>query len=192
MPDLVLASSSPYRRQLLNRLAIPFQWATPNIDEASRDGETAEQLTLRLALEKAKALAGQFPNHLIIGSDQVVLLNGSPVSKPGEHSAAVNQLRQSSGKTVKFITSICLLNSRSGQHQLINEPFTVHFRELDDECIERYLQIEKPYDCAGSFKAEGLGISLFRAMQGDDPNSLIGLPLIRLCDMLRNEGLAIP
>ena len=192
MPRLALASSSPYRRMLLERLGIPFEYAAPDVDETPSSGETPEQLTLRLALEKARALAGRFTDHLIIGSDQVLLLDGQAVSKPGNHAAARDQLRRCSGRTVQFTTSLCLLNSRTGKHQLTSEPFQVSFRELDDESIERYLQREQPYDCAGSFKAEGMGISLFSALRGDDPNSLIGLPLIKLCEMLRQEGLQLP
>lgn len=192
MLDLVLASSSVYRRELLARLQLPFAHEAPHIDEAPQPDETAEALTLRLAREKASALAGRYPNHLIIGSDQVLILDGEPISKPGQHQAAVDQLQRSSGKTVRFITSLCLLNSATGHAQLAHELFDVEFKQLDDLSIERYLRKEKPYDCAGSFKAEGLGISLFKAMRGDDPTSLIGLPLIRLCEMLRNEGIAVP
>lgn len=192
MANLVLASSSPYRRALLERLGVPFEHAAPEVDETPRAGEIAEQLTLRLALDKARALAGRYADHLIIGSDQVLLLDGQAVSKPGTHAAATDQLRRCSGRTVQFTTSLCLLNSATGHYQLTSEPFKVSFRELDDDSIERYLQREQPYDCAGSFKMEGLGISLFRALQGDDPNSLIGLPLIRLCEMLRNEDVQLP
>ena len=192
MANLVLASSSPYRRTLLDRLGIPFEHAAPEVDETPRTGETAEQLTLRLALDKARALAGRYADHLIIGSDQVLLLDGQAVSKPGTHAAATDQLRRCSGRTVQFTTSLCLLNSATDHYQLASEPFMVSFRELDDDSIERYLQREQPYDCAGSFKMEGLGISLFRALRGDDPNSLIGLPLIRLCEMLRQEGVQLP
>ncbi|WP_285259683.1 Maf family protein [Halopseudomonas bauzanensis] len=192
MVNLVLASSSPYRRALLDRLGIPFEHAAPEVDETPRAGETAEQLTLRLALDKARALAGRYADHLIIGSDQVLLLDDQAVSKPGTHAAATDQLRRCSGRTVQFTTSLCLLNSATDHYQLTSEPFMVSFRELDDDSIERYLQREQPYDCAGSFKMEGLGISLFRALRGDDPNSLIGLPLIRLCEMLREEGVQLP
>ena len=192
MTVLVLASGSPYRRELLQRLQLPFEWAAPHINEEPDPFESAEQLTLRLGLEKAKALAVQFPQHLIIGSDQVLLLNDQPVSKPGNHAAARDQLRQCSGKTVRFVTSLCLLNSAKFSHQLASVPFEVSFRHLDEASIERYLAREQPYDCAGSFKVEALGISLFSAMRGDDPSSLIGLPLIRLCEMLRQEGIEIP
>lgn len=192
MPRLILASSSPYRRTLLERLGLPFAWAAPAIDEAPQRGETAGQLTQRLALSKARALAGRFPEHLIIGSDQVLLLDGQPVSKPGHHVAAFEQLSRCSGRTLRVSTGLCLLNSATGHYQLACEPFDVSFRELDSDSIERYLRREQPYDCAGSFKAEGLGISLFRALNGDDPNSLIGLPLIRLCEMLRKENVQLP
>ena len=192
MLPLILASSSIYRKALLERLNLAFQSASPEIDESPLSGEQPEQLTQRLALTKAKALQRRFPQHLIIGSDQVVLLDGKPVSKPGNHAEAQQQLQRSSGKTLTFSTALCLLNSANDQHQLTVEPYSVTFRELTDEQIERYLQTEKPYDCAGSFKSEGYGISLIERMQGDDPNSLIGLPLIRLCQMLAQEGIHLP
>lgn len=192
MLPLVLASSSPYRRALLERLSLPFTWEAPDIDETPLEGESAIDLTQRLAISKAQALAEKYPRHLIIGSDQALLLDGQPVSKPGHHAGACEQLRQSSGKTLHFSTSLCLLNSHTGEHQSTVEPFEVVFRELSEDSIERYLRKEQPYDCAGSFKAEGLGISLFQALRGDDPNSLIGLPLIRLCDMLIKEGFELP
>lgn len=192
MLPLVLASSSPYRRQLLARLGLPFTWAAPDIDETPLAGETAEDLTARLAAGKAAALAAAKPKHLIIGSDQVLLLDGKPVSKPGNHLAACAQLRHCSGRTLRFSTALCLLNTSTGRQQLAVEPFDVVFRQLSEEQIERYLRREQPYDCAGSFKMEGLGITLFRALRGDDPNSLIGLPLIRLCDMLAEEGVSLP
>lgn len=192
MPRLILASSSPYRRALLERLGLPFRCAAPNINESLAPGESPEQLTQRLALSKALALSEHFPEHLIIGSDQVLLLDGHPISKPGSHAAATEQLRRCSGRTVHFTTGLCLLNSVTGAYQLASEPFSVSFREMTADSIERYLRSEQPYDCAGSFKVEGLGITLFRALHGDDPNSLIGLPLIRLCEMLRKEGLQLP
>lgn len=192
MRNLVLASGSVYRRELLRRLALPFEYDSPEIDETPLPGETAEELTLRLARAKAEALRARFPAHLIIGSDQVLTLDGEPVSKPGNHSAAVDQLRRCSGREVEFLTGLCLLNTASGRCQVVSEPFRVVFRQLSDETIERYLHQEQPYDCAGSFRMEGLGISLFRALRGEDPNSLIGLPLIRLCDMLSEEGVQVP
>ncbi|WP_022962402.1 Maf family protein [Halopseudomonas pelagia] len=192
MLPIVLASSSPYRRALLERLDLPFNWAAPEIDETPKLGESARQLTLRLAQAKASALIHQYPQHLLIGSDQVLLLDGAAVSKPGTHQAAREQLRACSGRTLTFLTSLCLLNSQSGESQCVVEPFEVVFRTLNAERIERYLLKEQPYDCAGSFKMEGLGITLFHALHGDDPNSLIGLPLIRLCDMLIKEGVDLP
>lgn len=192
MLPLVLASGSPYRRDLLKRLGLPFEWSAPDIDETPVPGEDAAGLTGRLALAKARALASSWPAHLIIGSDQVLLLDGAPVSKPGNHAGAFAQLRRCSGRTVRFSTALCLLNTRTGTHQIAMEPFDVVFRDLTDEQIERYLHREQPYDCAGSFKMEGLGITLFHALRGEDPNSLIGLPLIRLCDMLAQEGFTLP
>ena len=192
MPKLILASSSPYRRALLERLGLPFIYAAPDINETPLQNETPDQLTCRLARDKAFALTEQYPQHLIIGSDQVLLLDNLPVSKPGSHEAAVAQLQRCSGQTVRFTTSLCLLNSTTGHYQLTSEPFDVSFRKLDRDSIERYLRQEQPYDCAGSFKMEGLGITLFSALRGDDPNSLIGLPLIKLCDMLRKEGIDLP
>ncbi|MEH6564541.1 MAG: nucleoside triphosphate pyrophosphatase [Halopseudomonas sp.] len=192
MLPLILASSSPYRKSLLERLQLPFQSASPDIDEAVLPNEHPEQLTQRLALTKAKALQSHFPAHLIIGSDQVVLLDGQPVSKPENHDEACRQLQRSSGKTLTFFTALCLLNTSNAQHQLIVEPYEVTFRQLSDAQIERYLRCDQPYDCAGSFKSEGFGISLIEHMRGDDPNSLIGLPLIRLCQMLAREGIHLP
>lgn len=192
MLGIVLASSSPYRRALLDRLGIAYESASPGIDETPLGEETAESLTLRLAINKARALEGRYPHHLIIGSDQVALLDGKPVSKPGTHAAAFAQLQRCSGQCITFATSLCLLNSASGALQTAVEHFHVNFRQLTDAQIERYLHAEQPYDCAGSFKVEGLGISLFESLRGDDPNSLIGLPLIRLCQMLAKEGIEIP
>lgn len=192
MTQLVLASGSAYRRALLQRLAIPFKWHAPNIIETPLANESAKELTLRLALAKAHALDERFDNKLIIGSDQVLTIDGQLISKPGDHDAAVEQLQLCSGRTIEFTTALCLLNSNTGKYQLTSEPFKVTFRKLDDRSIERYLRHEQPYDCAGSFKAEGLGISLFSSMQGTDPTSLIGLPLITLCDMLRQEGIELP
>jgi len=186
---LLLASSSPYRKTLLQRLTIPFTTANPDIDESPRPGEPAEELALRLAESKARTLAGQFPGHWIIGSDQVASLpDGTLLHKPGDHTQAVRQLRQSSGHRVVFLTGLCLLDSDSGETQRICEPFTAHFRALSDDEIESYLKREQPYDCAGSFRMEGLGITLFDRLEGRDPNSLVGLPLIALNEMLRNWG----
>lgn len=188
-PPLLLASSSPYRRELMNRLALPFESASPDIDETPRPGETADQLARRLAESKARALTTQYPGHWIIGSDQVASLpDGTLLNKPGNHEQAVGQLSQSSGHTVLFLTGLTLLDARSGNIQNHCEPFSVHFRDLSSAEIEAYLRKEQPYDCAGSFRMEGLGITLFSRMDGRDPNSLIGLPLIALNDMLRSWG----
>jgi septum formation protein len=191
MIKLVLASTSPYRRELLGRLGIPFETSSPNIDETVLPGETPEQLVKRLAESKARAVAYDFPNALVIGSDQVAVLDNNILGKPGNHEKALLQLSNASGRKVDFVTGLCLLNTKTDSCQVMAEIFSVIFRKLAAEQIEYYLQHEKPYDCAGSFKSEGLGISLFEKMEGDDPNSLIGLPLIRLVDMLYTEGLDV-
>ena len=188
-PQIVLGSTSPFRRELLLRLGLDFSTASPNIDESPEPDERPETLVRRLAQLKASAVAGSYSNALIIGSDQVATIDGKILGKSGSHQRAIEQLTLASGKRVTFFTGLCLLNSTTGNLQVCCEPFHVHFRELDSEDIENYLLHEKPYNCAGSFKSEGLGITLFRKMEGDDPNSLIGLPLIRLVDMLYNEGI---
>ena len=192
MPPLVLASSSPYRRELLGRLRLPFSWSAPDIDENPLHGENASDLVRRLASNKAAALAGTHPRHLIIGSDQVAVLGTQVLGKPHTFERAHAQLLAASGQSVTFLTGLALLDSASGHCQVDCIPFTVHFRTLDPAQITRYLKAEQPYDCAGSFKAEGLGISLFRSTEGTDANSLIGLPLIRLVDMLHAAGIEIP
>jgi MAF protein len=192
MLPLLLASSSPYRRELLDRLRLPFVCASPDIDESRRPNEPAIDLVTRLAREKAMALAERFPDHLIIGSDQVAVLGEQILGKPHTFERALEQLTASSGNSVSFLTGLVLFNSRTGQCQVDCVPFTVHMRQLDDARISRYLHAEQPYDCAGSFKAEGLGVSLFRRTEGPDATSLIGLPLIRLVDMLINEGVELP
>jgi len=192
MLPLVLASSSAYRRELLERLCLPFSWSAPAIDETRRPNEEGEALVLRLAEEKARALAHLHPQHLIIGSDQVAVLDGQILGKPMSFARAQAQLRGASGSSVVFLTGVALLNTATDECQVDCVPFTVHFRELDDERIERYLEAESPLDCAGSFKSEGLGVSLFRATEGSDATSLVGLPLIRLVDMLLAEGVRIP
>ena len=192
MLPLLLASSSVYRRELLARLRLPFSCSSPDIDESHHIDESAVDLVKRLSLEKARALAGSHPDHLIIGSDQVAVLNGRIIGKPHTFDKARQQLLDASGASVSFLTGLTLLNSRTGQHQTDCVPFTVHMRTLSAEQIERYLHAEQPYDCAGSFKAEGLGVSLFQRTEGDDATSLIGLPLIRLVDMLTHEGISIP
>jgi len=196
MPDskslpLVLGSSSPFRREILQKLGLPFITASPDIDETALDNEPPQALVLRLAEQKAQAVAVEYPHHLIIGSDQLAVVNDTVLGKPFDHDNAVKQLRQTSGQTVHFYTGLCLLNSQSGNMQSEVVPFDVVFRELSDSEIENYLQAEKPYHCAGSFKSEGLGIALFEKLVGDDPNTLIGLPLIRLIQMLKNEHVSV-
>lgn len=192
MLPLVLASSSPYRRELLTRLRLPFTWSAPQIDESRRPDEDAEALVRRLSLEKAQALSASHPQHLIIGSDQVAVLGSQIIGKPHTLERAREQLLAASGNSVTFLTGLTLLNSATRQQQTDCIPFTVHFRALSEAQIMRYLTAEQPFDCAGSFKAEGLGISLFRSTEGSDSNSLIGLPLIRLVDMLQASGIDIP
>ncbi len=188
MQQLVLASTSPYRKELLQRLDLEFTTAAPNVDETHRPAETAEHLVRRLAEEKARAVAQKFPDALIIGSDQVAVIGIEILTKPGTHENAVSQLQRCSGQSVTFFTGLCLLNARTGQTQIEVVPFRVHFRALNAAQIENYLRREQPYNCAGSFKSEGLGIALFERLEGDDPATLIGLPLIRLTRMLENAG----
>ncbi len=192
MLPLLLASSSPYRRELLQRLRLPFSWASPDLDERRRDDETAADLVRRLARQKAEALATSHPGHLIIGSDQVAVLGEHVLGKPHSFERACEQLLAASGQQVTFLTGLALLNTASGHCQVDCVPFTVTLRELSLEQVERYLKAEQPFDCAGSFKAEGLGVSLFRSTHGCDATSLIGLPLIRLVDMLLKEGVRVP
>jgi MAF protein len=184
MQTLVLASTSPYRQALLERLQLPFITHAPNIDETPLPNETPEALVKRLSYEKAKAVAAYHPQAVIIGSDQVATLEGNIIGKPNNHENAKLQLRQSSGKTVTFLTGLTVLNVATGKVDTVIDSFDVTFRKLSDEQIESYLFKEKPYDCAGSFKSEGLGIVLFEEMKGKDPTSLIGLPLIALTDLL--------
>ena len=192
MRHLLLASSSRYRQELLSRLRLPFDSCAPEIDETAFPGETAEHLVRRLAECKAHALSVRYPDSLIIGSDQVAVLNQEIIGKPHTFERAKQQLLAASGGSVRFLTGLALLDSMNGRLQMACVPFTVHFRSLDEARIERYLQTEQPYDCAGSFKAEGLGISLFRTTEGEDVTSLVGLPLIRLVDMLLNAGVEVP
>lgn len=185
---LVLASSSIYRSELLKRLQLPFETMAPNIDETPLPGESARDTSLRLAQQKARVVAGKYPDALIIGSDQVALLDGRHLGKPHTHDNAVEQLRAMRGKTSHFFTALALFNSKTGNMQTgVAENF-VTLRKLSNEEIEGYLLKEQPYHCAGSAKTEGLGIALISRMTGDDPNALIGLPLILLVEMLRSEN----
>ncbi|MFZ0789457.1 MAG: nucleoside triphosphate pyrophosphatase [Chromatiaceae bacterium] len=186
---LVLASTSPFRRALLERLGLPYTTAHPEVDETRRPEEPPQVLVLRLAEAKARAVAPGHPGALIIGSDQVACIDGQVLGKPGGRDAAIAQLQWASGKTVMFHTGLCLLNSATGRAQTLVEPFRVHFRPLTLERIHGYLDREQPYNCAGSFKSEGLGIALFERLEGEDPSALIGLPLIRLVTLLESEGL---
>ena len=187
---VILGSSSPYRRQILEKLGIRFECISPEIDEQALPGEAPETLVTRLAFAKAKAVQQQSESPaIIITSDQVAVLNGRILTKPGNHQNAVAQLRFCRGNAVVFHTSLCVLNSAANTTICENIPFTVHFRQLSDVEIENYLLREKPYDCAGSFKSEGLGITLFERFEGDDPNTLIGLPIMRLNQLLIKEGI---
>ena len=191
-PRLVLASTSPYRHELLRRLHLPFEAAAPSIDEAAFPNEPAASTAARLSRLKAGAVASRFPFSLIIGSDQVADCNGLRIEKPGDHQRAFTQLRSMSGKSVTFSTAVTLLNTSSGGIQTQVVTTVVRFRQLLEMDIERYLKQEPAYDCVGSAKVESLGISLLEAVQGDDPTALIGLPLITLCRMLRAEDVSIP
>ncbi len=191
MQQLVLGSTSPFRRQLLEKLGLPFDTAAPETDEAPLAGETPEQLVARLAEAKARAVAAQFPGALIIGSDQVAVNGGEILGKPHTHEKAMEQLRNASGRHVRFLTGLCLYNAASDRVQVEVVPFDVVFRELSDEMIDNYLKAEQPYNCAGSFKSEAMGIALFERLEGEDPNTLIGLPLIRLVRMLEAEGVRV-
>tara|TARA_A100001391_G_scaffold85722_1_gene56078 strand:+ start:27848 stop:28441 length:594 start_codon:yes stop_codon:yes gene_type:complete len=189
---LILASSSPFRRELLGKLGLAFEHQSPDIDESARPGEPPTELVLRLARAKANALAQAHPGALIIGSDQVAVIDDQVLGKPGDHANAVAQLRRASGRRVTFLTGLCLLDAASGRHQSGCERFQVQFRTLRDDQIERYIEQEQPFNCAGSFKSEGLGIVLFKSLEGRDPNALVGLPLIMLTDFLAAAGVALP
>jgi septum formation protein len=191
-PRLVLASTSPYRRELLTRLRIPFETVAPEVDEGPARGEAPPELAMRLACAKARAAQAAYPDALIIGCDQVAVVGATLLNKPGSHDKAVEQLTLMSGQRVSFYTALCLLNARSLRQQAVIEPVTVHMRKLKRAEIERYLLTEQPYDCAGAARIEGLGITLVARLEGNDPNALIGLPLIKLCEMLRNEGIDLP
>ena len=189
---LVLASTSRYRRELLSRLNIPFEVTDPAVDEAPLAGEASQALALRLACLKAQSVRHAWPDALIVGSDQVAVVNETILGKPGNFDRAAAQLKLMRGKPVHFHTALCVLNARTSREQTALVPVTVHMRDYTDAQIERYLRADEPYDCAGSARIEGLGIALVARLEGDDPNALIGLPLIALCNMLRNEGWELP
>lgn len=188
MRQLVLASTSPYRKALLARLQLPFITASPEVDETPLAEESATELVMRLAAAKALALADAYPDHLIVGSDQVCVMGGVICGKPHTEENARAQLRAASGRSVVFYTGLALHDSRARSTQRVCEPFSVDFRTLSETEIAAYVALEQPLDCAGSFKSEGLGITLFDRLTGRDPNTLVGLPLIALCEMLRKAG----
>jgi len=189
--QLVLASTSPFRRDILEKLGVPFDCHAPEVDETPHAGESPSQLVERLSIAKAQAVAAHLKKGLVIGSDQVAVIDNDILGKPGNHENAVMQLERAAGKTVTFLTGLALVNATTGSIQAEVVPFKVVFRKLTREQIENYLNAEQPYNCAGSFKSEGLGIALFERLEGDDPNTLIGLPLIRLIRMLEKEGMTV-
>jgi len=191
MQTLVLGSTSPFRKTLLEKLNLPFDCAKPNIDETAHVGESPQALVERLAIEKAQAVADQFPNALIIGSDQVAVCDNDILGKPHTFENGVKQLTKFSDKAVTFYTGLSVYNSATKQSYSLVEPFIVHFNPLSQSEIENYLNAEQPYNCAGSFKSEGLGICLFKKLEGDDPNTLIGLPLIKLVNLLKQHGVDV-
>jgi MAF protein len=188
---LLLASTSPFRKQLLEKLHLQFDTAKPNVDETALTNESAIELVERLAITKAQAITPLYDNALVIGSDQVCVNEGNILGKPGDYENAFKQLQAASGKKITFYTGLALINSRTGKIQSIVEPFHVQFRVLSKQMINNYLNKEQPYNCAGSFKSEGYGIALFDALEGKDPNSLIGLPLISLIKMLEHENFPV-
>lgn len=189
---LILGSTSRYRRELLSRLQLPFETVSPEVDETPLTGETPLDLSLRLSRAKAQAVAALHPGAIVIGSDQVPELDGQPLSKPGNHERATEQLRQMSGRQMNFHTGVCVTCADTGFIEASVVTVQVRFRSLNDAEIERYLRAEQPYDCAGSAKSEGLGIALLDAIISDDPTALIGLPLIRTCQLLRAAGVVLP
>ncbi len=191
MQQLILGSSSPFRKELLSKLCLEFITSSPDIDETVLESEQPHALVQRLAEQKARKIAESYPDALIIGSDQVAVLNGQVLGKPGNYDNAMKQLMAASGNKVEFLTGLALFNSKSGHMQSLVEPFRVSFKTLSKSQIDFYLQQEQPYQCAGSFKSEGFGISLFSKLEGNDPNSLIGLPLIRLISLLEIEGIDV-
>ena len=191
MLPIVLASGSQYRAELLRKLQLDFICCTSEVDETPHHGESAEQLARRLSLAKAQAVSANFPRHLIIGSDQVAVCNKKFLHKPGNSEQAIRQLTQQSGQVTQFYTGVCVHNSSNDQSFTDIDLCTVHFKSLSQRQIIRYLDLEQPYDCAGSFKSEGLGIVLFLRIEGDDPNALIGLPLIKLIGLLERFGVEV-
>jgi len=189
---LILASTSAYRRQLLDRLGLPYSVESPAIDESRLPDETPDAMSERLALAKADAVGVLHPDAWVIGSDQVAERDGVALGKPGDHASAVAQLRAASGRTLRFHTSVCVRSIATGAALIHRDLTQATFRALDDDSIERYLRAERPYDCAGSFKSEGLGIALFESIRSDDPTALIGLPLIAVARMLREAGFDVP
>lgn len=189
--QVILGSTSRYRKELLSRLQIPFETAAPDVDETPHSHEAPQDLALRLALAKARAVARKFPDAVVIGSDQVADLEGQPLGKPGNHANAVLQLQRMRGKTVIFQTALSVICLATGFEQTDLAAVKVTFRDLSDAEIESYLKAEEPYDCAGSAKSEGLGIALLAAIDNDDPTALVGLPLIRTCHMLRAAGVKL-
>ena len=190
-PQIILASTSKYRRELLARLGLAFEVASPGVDETPLPDEAPQDTARRLAEAKARAVAARYPGAIVIGSDQVAVLEGTPLGKPGNHANALRQLTAMRGKEVVFHTALCVFNTASARMETRVVPFSVRFRAYSDTQIERYLQREQPYDCAGSARCEGLGIALIAAMRGDDPNALIGLPLIALTEMLAAQGVQV-
>lgn len=189
--NLILASSSPFRKELLNRLNVAFECHSPEVDESLLSEESADSYVRRLAVAKAQKLAMDFPGAIIIGSDQCAVLGDEILGKPGNHLKALEQLKKAQGKTVVFHTGLCVLQPSSSFQQVDNILFRVNFRNLSDRQLEHYLRTEEPYQCAGSFKSEGYGVALFSKMTGDDPTALIGLPLIRLTHMLEQAGISV-
>lgn len=189
--DIALASSSSYRKALLGKLGIAFHSAAPEIDESPKPGEAPDTLAERLAMEKALALVVPFPNHLIVGSDQVAVIDDRRLGKPGSRANAIDQLRFCAGRGVAFYTALCVLDARTGAAKTDLDITVVHFRPLTESQIQNYVDREQPLDCAGSFKSEGLGIALFDRIEGEDPNALVGLPLIRLVRMLEAFGIEV-
>jgi len=191
MKTLVLGSTSPFRKTILEKLQLPFHCAKPNVDETEEKNELPQALVERLAIQKAKAVMVEYPNALIIGSDQVAVCEGEILGKPHNFDNAVIQLSKFSGKSITFYTGLCVYDSENDKAISLVEPFIVHFNQLSQKEIENYLNAEQPYNCAGSFKSEGLGICLFSKLEGDDPNTLIGLPLIKLVALLKQHGLDV-